>query len=204
MDVKRAIAWTKAGIADHGGDPGFLAITGGSAGGHLSSLAAPTPPTWLPTSPASRTPTPISAAVLFYGVYDMTDAAGTGNRGLVPLLARRVFKTRSTTTAPRELGSPITHTGPGRRRSSSSTAPTTRWCPWRPRDFVERLRAGSDQPVVYAELPRAQHALDVFPSVRAQHTVHAVERFLAVVRSRPAALRPGHSPQLTAAPRLLT
>ena len=43
MDVKRAIAWTKAGIADHGGDPGFLAITGGSAGGHLSSLAALTP-----------------------------------------------------------------------------------------------------------------------------------------------------------------
>ena len=73
------------------------------------------------------------------------------------------------------------------------------------RDFVERLRAGSDQPVVYAEPPRAQHALDVFPSVRAQHTVHAVERFLAVVRSRPAApAASGHSPQLTAAPRLLT
>ena len=35
VDVKRAIALTKAGIADHGGDPGFLAITGGSAGGHL-------------------------------------------------------------------------------------------------------------------------------------------------------------------------
>jgi hypothetical protein len=36
---------------------------------------------------------------------------------------------------------------------------------------------------VYGELPLAQHAFDVFPSVRAHHTVHAVERFLAVVRS---------------------
>jgi hypothetical protein len=38
--------------------------------------------------------------------------------------------------------------------------------------------------VVYAELPRAQHAFESLPSVRAHHTVHAVERFLAVVRSR--------------------
>ena len=51
--------------------------------------------------------------MLFYGVYDMTDAAGTGNRGLVPLLARRVFKTRLDDDRARELASPITHTGPG-------------------------------------------------------------------------------------------
>jgi hypothetical protein len=37
--------------------------------------------------------------------------------------------------------------------------------------------------VVYAELPGAQHAFEIFPSVRTHHTVHAVERFLAVVRS---------------------
>jgi hypothetical protein len=46
------------------------------------------------------------------------------------------------------------------------------------------LRPVSRQPVVYAELPRAQHAFESLPSVRAHHTVHAVERFLAVVRSR--------------------
>ncbi|HKH25330.1 MAG TPA: alpha/beta hydrolase, partial [Acidimicrobiales bacterium] len=32
VDAKRAIAWTKANIVEHGGDPSFLAITGGSAG----------------------------------------------------------------------------------------------------------------------------------------------------------------------------
>lgn len=40
VDVKRAIAWVRANIAEYGGDPEFIAITGGSAGGHLSSLAA--------------------------------------------------------------------------------------------------------------------------------------------------------------------
>ena len=43
VDVKRAIAWVRANIADFGGDPEFIAVTGGSAGGHLSSLAALTP-----------------------------------------------------------------------------------------------------------------------------------------------------------------
>ncbi|HEY1442485.1 MAG TPA: alpha/beta hydrolase, partial [Mycobacterium sp.] len=43
VDVKRALAWVKENIADYGGDPNFVAITGGSAGGHLSALAALTP-----------------------------------------------------------------------------------------------------------------------------------------------------------------
>ena len=43
VDVKRALAWVKEHIAEYGGDPDFVAITGGSAGGHLSALAALTP-----------------------------------------------------------------------------------------------------------------------------------------------------------------
>jgi acetyl esterase/lipase len=39
-DVLRAIAWTKAHIAEYGGDPARIALTGGSAGGHLTALAA--------------------------------------------------------------------------------------------------------------------------------------------------------------------
>ena len=41
VDVKRALAWIKENIADFGGDPEFVAITGGSAGGHLASLGRP-------------------------------------------------------------------------------------------------------------------------------------------------------------------
>jgi hypothetical protein len=40
VDVKRAISWVKEHIAAYGGDPDFVALTGGSAGGHLSALAA--------------------------------------------------------------------------------------------------------------------------------------------------------------------
>jgi hypothetical protein len=41
----------------------------------------------------------------------------------------------------------------------------------------------SRNPVVYAELPGAQHAWDVFRSVRAIESVHAVTRFLEWARA---------------------
>ena len=59
VDCKRAVAWVREHIADYGGDPGFIAVSGGSAGGHLSSLLALTPNQPL-GSPASRTWTPRS------------------------------------------------------------------------------------------------------------------------------------------------
>ncbi|MEO8814736.1 MAG: alpha/beta hydrolase [Mycobacterium sp.] len=49
------------------------------------------------------------------------------------------------------------------------------------RVFSARLREVSKQPVVYAELPFAQHAFDIFASARARQTAAAVEQFLAEV-----------------------
>jgi hypothetical protein len=43
---------------------------------------------------------------------------------------------------------------------------------------VSRLRAVSEQPVAYAELPGTQHAFDVFPSIRSAAVVRGVDRFL--------------------------
>ena len=40
VDCKRAVAWVKEHIAEYGGDPSFVAVSGGSAGGHLCALAA--------------------------------------------------------------------------------------------------------------------------------------------------------------------
>ena len=72
VDVKRALAWTKEHIAEYGGDPDWVAITGGSAGGHLSSLAALTPndPQFQPGFEDADTS--VRAAVPFYGLYDFT------------------------------------------------------------------------------------------------------------------------------------
>ena len=186
VDVKRAIAWTRATIADHGGDPDFLVISGGSAGGHLSSLAALTPGQAAFQPGFEDDDTSVAAAVPFYGVYDFTDRHGGANPGLEPLLAKNVFKT---TLADDRLNwdaaSPMSHVGPDAppffllHGTNDTIVPVEQ-----ARSFASMLREVSRQAVVYAELPRAQHAFDVLPSVRAHHTVRAVERFLAVVRSR--------------------
>jgi acetyl esterase/lipase len=56
--------------------------------------------------------------------------------------------------------------------------------------FVERLRSVSRNAVAYAELPGAQHAWDIFRSVRAMHSVHAVTRFLEWAHAHRAPIEP--------------
>src|SRR5690606_15733844 len=61
------------------------------------------------------------------------------------------------------------------------------------RAFVAALRAVSRQPVLYAELPGAQHAFDVLHSLRTGHTINAVHRFLEncfAARRREAVISP--------------
>ena len=73
IDVKRAIAWVRENIADYGGDPDFIAITGGSAGGHVGSLAALTAERPGATAGFEHVDTSVQAAVPYYGAYDLTD-----------------------------------------------------------------------------------------------------------------------------------
>jgi acetyl esterase/lipase len=185
VDVKKALAWTKATIAEHGGDPDFVVITGGSAGGHLSSLAALTPhvPEFQPGF--EDVDTSVAAAVPFYGVYDFVNRYGTSRDDMEGFLGQRVFKsTLADDRARWEQASTITHVGSHAppffvlHGTNDSLVPVEQ-----ARTFVDELRKESTHPVVYAELPGAQHAFEIFPSVRTHATVHAVERFLAVVRS---------------------
>lgn len=185
VDVKRALAWTKANIAEHGGDPSFVVITGGSAGGHLAALAALTPGVTGFQPGFEDADTSVAAAVPFYGVYDFTNRDGSAGRALVPFLERRVMHSRlADNRAVWEEASPMSHVRPDAppffvlHGTNDVLVPVEQ-----ARSFVRALRTVSRNPVVYAELPRAQHAFDVLPSVRVHHTVLAVERFLAVVRS---------------------
>jgi acetyl esterase/lipase len=185
VDVKRALAWIKATIADHGGDPGFVVITGGSAGGHLCALAALTANVAEFQPGFEAADTAVAAAVPFYGVYDFVNSHGATNNGLEQLLAKRVFKSRLSEDRPRWVrASPISHVGPHAppffvlHGTNDSLVPTAQ-----AQAFARVLRSGSSQPVVYAELPGAQHAFEVMRSERTHATVHAVERFLAVVRT---------------------
>ena len=51
------------------------------------------------------------------------------------------------------------------------------------RELARLLRDVSKEPVVYAELPGAQHAFDVFHSIRSAHVIRGVERFLRWVHA---------------------
>ncbi|WP_232680206.1 alpha/beta hydrolase [Nocardioides sp. R-C-SC26] len=182
VDVKRALAWVQENIAEYGGDPGYVAITGGSAGGHLCALAALTPndPAWQPGFEDADTT--VQCCVPHYGVYDM--AGSTGMKSAVQLrdlfLAPRIFKT--TWEADPEVfeqASPILRITPDApdffvlHGAFDTLVPVDQ-----ARMFVERLRAVGKRSVVYAELPGAQHAFDVFGSIRSAHVVRAIDRYL--------------------------
>jgi acetyl esterase/lipase len=183
VDVKRAIAWVKSNIAEHGGDPDFLAITGGSAGGHLCALAALSinDPQFQPGFENSDTT--VHAAVPFYGVYDFTNRDSTGRADLPEFLAKKVMKSELLDDRDRwEAASPVHRVRPDAppffivHGRNDTLVPVKQG-----RAFAAALSKESANPVVFGELPLAQHAFDTFGSVRTLHTVRAVSRFLAVV-----------------------
>ncbi len=184
VDIKRAIAWVKDNIADHGGDPDWIAITGGSAGGHLSSLAALTPndPAFQPGF--TDVDTSVQAAVPFYGVYDWTNREELGHAEMLDFLADRVVKRPLTDSEVFESASPMSRIHGDAppmfvlHGANDSLVPVEQ-----ARRFVELLREESTNPVVYAEFPGAQHAFDVFDNPRTSATVRGVERFLDVARA---------------------
>lgn len=184
IDVKRAIAWIREHIGSYGGDPSFLAVTGGSAGGHLAALAATSAqdPAFQPGFEDADTR--VDACVPFYGVYDFAGVTGRNatamrDRFLGPRILQQRFSDDPT---PFEQASPILRVTPDVPpflviHGAHDTLVSVRQA----RKFVARLREASESPVVYAELPGTQHAFDVFPSIRSAHVVRAVDRFLHVV-----------------------
>lgn len=186
VDVKRALAWVKENIADYGGDPDFVAITGGSAGGHLSSLAALTPddPQWQPGF--EDVDTSVVAAVPIYGRYDWVSARGSGRKEFIAFLQKFVVKKRITEHKQTYVdASSIMRVRPDAppvfvlHGQDDSIIPVQEG-----RDFVEALREVSTSTVAYAEIPHAQHAFDFYGSPRAHYTSQAVERFLSWVHAQ--------------------
>ena len=182
VDVKKAIAWTREHIASYGGDPSYLVITGGSAGGHLAALAALTPAVKEYQPGFEDADTSVSACVPFYGVYDLGGI--TGDRAALDMrdkfLAPRIFRKDPVEhLADFELASPISHVVPdapdffiihGDHDGLVSVRQDS--------TFVEKLREVSTGVVTYLELPGTQHAFEVFSSIRSQQVIRAVERWL--------------------------
>ncbi len=183
VDVKRALAWVKENVAAYGGDPDFVAITGGSTGGHLAALAALTPndPQYQPGF--ADADTSVVAAVPVYGRYDWVSTDGSGRKGLMAYLQKIVVK--KPLAQHRDIyidASPIRRVRPDAppffvlHGEDDSIIPVGE-----ARDFVAELRNVSRSPVLYAELPGAQHAFDMFGSPRAHHSAEASGQFLSWV-----------------------
>lgn len=184
VDVKRALAWIKEHIAEYGGDPDFVAIPGGSAGGPLSALAALTAddPTLQPGFEDADTS--VVAAVPIYGRYDWVSAKGNGRKEFIAFLQKFVVKKPIAQNRQLYVDASPLH----RLRADAppffilhgqddSIIPVPEG-----REFADALKDVSTSPVVYAEIPHAQHAFDFYyGSPRAHYTAQAVEEFLSWV-----------------------
>jgi acetyl esterase/lipase len=187
VDAKRAVAWVKEHIVEYGGDPSFVAVSGGSAGGHLCALLALSAgdPTFQPGF--EEADTSVDACIPFYGVMDLTgtnEEVARYGAGLVKLLEKSVMKTSAS-----EHPEVFRQASPTYRvradappffvlqGQNDTLVPVEE-----ARMFVAALRAISKAPVAYAELPLAQHAFDVLASLRCQATTGGVAAFLAAAR----------------------
>lgn len=192
IDVKRAIAWVRANIAEFGGGPDFIALTGGSAGGHLSSLAALTAgdPEFQPGFEDADTT--VQAAAPHYGVYDLTDHSAM-HKLMPPLLEnvvmhrrfsehREVFEAASPTRRAHRDAPPffILH------GQNDAVVPASQ-----AHGFHTALRKAGARTVAFAEIPNAHHAFDTIATLRCQLAAEAVASFLGIVHGRHAAARTG-------------
>jgi acetyl esterase/lipase len=170
IDLKKVIAWVRTHGQEYGADPALLFVSGSSAGGHLAALAALTPndPTFQPGFEDADTS--VTAAIglngWYGGYYGQEDASSplTDVRPDAPPFF--IVHGDHDTVAPVEVA----------------------------RYFADTLASVSTNPVVYAELPGAQHAFDLFGSLRFELVVDAIEAFTAWVRS--SAARPDHKLRL--------
>ena len=184
VDVKRAIAWVRENATELGIDPEMICLTGGSAGGHLTALAALTPgdPDFQPGF--EEADTSVAAAVPFYGVFDLTDANGFYYPQLRSYVfeqlvfkrpyaeAAELYRAASPTFRVHEDAPPflVIH---GERDTLVPVEDA--------RHFAEALRAVSREPVRYVELPGAEHAFDIWPSERTARISEGIGRFLTAV-----------------------
>ena len=145
IDLKKVIARVRTHGQEYGADPALLFVSGSSAGGHLAALAALTPndPPFQPGFEDADTS--VTAAIglngWYGGYYGQEDASSP-----------------QTHVAPDAPPFFIAH---GAHGHHDTVAPVEV-----ARYIADTLAGVSTNPVVYAELPGAQHAFDLFGSLR--------------------------------------
>ena len=186
-DCKAALCWIRQHGREYGMNPDFVAVTGGSAGGHLAALMGLTAnrPELQPDHP--DTDTSVQACIPFYGVYDLLVRYNQHpNRQMYQRFMRGKVLHETVEENPElwELGSPLSQIHPDvppfmiMHGSHDSLALVSEG-----RVFSEHLRQQSTQPVAYVEMPGAEHAWDTVHSLRTEHSIDGIHRFLEWVRA---------------------
>lgn len=185
-DCKRALGWIKTQGHEYGMNTDFVAVTGGSAGGHLTSLMGLTSNMPDLQKDHPNVDTSVQAVVPFYGVYDVIGKMDRTNRELfVSLLKDRViFESPEDNPEVWDLASPVTHIKPdlppfmlvqGQIDSLTTVAGA--------RTFHRLIKEQGNQ-AVYLELLGAEHAFDNIHSPRTDAVIKGVHRFLEWARSQ--------------------
>jgi acetyl esterase/lipase len=159
VDAKRVLAWVRTEGTSYGADAGTLVVAGGSAGAHLAvtcGLSAGQPE----FQPGfEEVDTTVSAAIGLYGYYG------------------RVFGQHS--SAPEDFSGPAPPPLLVVHGEKDPMAPAGHV-----REFVAMMRARSESPIAYAELPAAGHNFDLFASLRNAATTTAILEFTAWLTGR--------------------
>jgi acetyl esterase/lipase len=194
--IKRALQWIRESSSEYGADPSFVAVTGGSAGGHLAAMTALTADDTSLQPGFEDVDTSVQACAPHYGIYDFTAESGAKYTKvrLDSLLRPYVMGREANYPDDYRAASPlsrITADAPPFlvvHGSHDTLVPVAE-----ARTFVSRLRETAKNPVAYAEIAGGQHAFDLFPSLRSAGVVRGVARFLewcyATRESRPITAR---------------
>ncbi len=177
IDCKKALVWVKEHIREYGGNPDYIVVTGGSAGGHLSSLLA------LSANVPELQPdfedkdTSVQGCIPYYGIYDLLDQNKLQlSLALEIILRKKIIKqTKQENENLYRLMSPMTHINKdappfliihGDKDSLTSLGEA--------QYFASRLDEISTNMVEFAEITGAQHAFDIFSSVRSDYVLFGV------------------------------
>jgi acetyl esterase/lipase len=167
IDAKKVIAWVRTHGKEFSADPSAVFVAGSSAGAQLAAQAALTPnePGLQPGFEGADTS--VAAAIALYGYY------GWFRPGfLEKIVAPSPVDDQRAQNRQDEPPFFVVH------GDQDTVLPVEG-----ARRFAQSLRRISRNPVVYVELPGAQHSFDLFHSIRNEAVIDGIESFAAWVRA---------------------
>ncbi|MBA9006308.1 alpha/beta hydrolase [Thermomonospora cellulosilytica] len=158
IDLKKVIAWVREHAHEYGADPATLFVAGSSAGGHMAALAALTQGDPGLQPGFEDADTSVTAAICLNTYYGAYYGQGPESSPLSHIAA----------------DAPPFFLAHGDKDTLTPVSAA--------RQFADRLRLASADPVGYAELRGGHHAFDLFHSLRFEAVIDGIEDFAAWVR----------------------